>query len=149
MAEAERLAAESRSLGQALGDPDADRIWIAQTIAIQAEHDPGEELLNAVATLAESSLRPYDDRIALLLYGSAPLGPVSGALGRLTARLGRHSQAVAALERALETTEAISAQLWAEHARAELRAALLSRGAPDDGAHAAALAPSDYRPHSA
>ena len=195
--EAERLASESRSVFQAVGDPDADDVWLAQTLAIRLEQNRGTELLDSVAERASTSagqapwhaahclllagaghrtearsrlralaanqcaaiprladwlatltlladacaelndavvaatawhlLTPYEGRFALFLYGSAPLGPISGACGRLATLLGCHDHAVNAHERALKISNAIPAPRWAERARADLHSALLAR----------------------
>jgi DNA-binding SARP family transcriptional activator len=78
------------------------------------------------ATLYDAQL-PYAGRVAADVYeGSA--GAVDRALGVLAAMLGRHDEAVAHLEAAIELNEQTGARPWAAHARVDLAEILVGHG---------------------
>jgi tetratricopeptide (TPR) repeat protein len=92
---------------------------------------------SAAATL-HTLLLPFADR-----YAQAPVeasfGCVARGLGVLATVLGRHDEAVAHLEAAIEIERRMRARPWIAHAQHGLGEALLARGGPRDVGRAQAL----------
>src|SRR3954454_14148651 len=84
----------------------------------------------------ERRLRPYADRNALIVYGTAVVGTVAGALGRLATSLQRLDDAVVQHEHALAFSEAMKAPGLAGHAAVDLAITLLRRDRPNAGPQA-------------
>jgi DNA-binding SARP family transcriptional activator len=74
----------------------------------------------AHAAALERRLEPYADRIALMIFSTLPLGPVTHALGRLARRLGRADEARARFEQARASALAIEAPLMVRSIEADL-----------------------------
>jgi DNA-binding SARP family transcriptional activator len=66
-------------------------------------------------------LRPYADRLALLIYSALPVGMVSHALGQLADSVGDADEAAAWFDQALAAAQAMNAPLLAASTRAALR----------------------------
>jgi DNA-binding SARP family transcriptional activator len=92
----------------------------------------------AAAATLHALLLPFADR-----YAQAPVeasfGCVARGLGVLASVLGRHDEAVAHLEAAIEIERRMRARPWIAHAQHGLGEALLARGGPGDADRAQAL----------
>jgi SAM-dependent methyltransferase len=105
---------------------------------VLVEIHPLYAMVEAAAATLHALLLPFADR-----YAQAPVeasfGCVARGLGVLASVLGRHDEAVAHLEAAIEIERRMRARPWIAHAQHGLGEALLARGGPGDADRAQAL----------
>lgn len=138
-----------------LGDASAARALLDEAAAEGFDRMPRDaNLLIGLAQLAEASaalgdaegaaavvplLEPFADRMVVLVRATGLAGSAAGPLGRALAAAGRTDEAIHALEAAIAVDHARGGIPFAARARRDLAETLLARGAPGDGARAAAL----------
>jgi hypothetical protein len=117
------------------------------TLAI-ATHAIGELGDVGLAAATEPLLAPFATSWVVFGAGSGALGPVAYSLGLLRLLQGRHDDAIASFETALELCGPMRARPYAARSRAGLADALRGRAQPGDAARAdelSALAVADAR----
>jgi DNA-binding SARP family transcriptional activator/tetratricopeptide (TPR) repeat protein len=138
-----------------LGGEDAARALLDEAVTEGLECMPRDaNLMIGLAQLAEACaavghaecaaavvapLEPFADRLVVCVRATGLAGSAAGPLGRALAAAGRTDEAIDALETAIAADRARGGIPFVARAQRDLAETLLGRGAPGDGARAAAL----------